>query len=97
MSDRVKATLVSPDAVSAMFTWEGGLVWEKEPGVRLGEEYIAYLAPRCLYRDPDPVTGSVRYRLGAVPMLHILAAFGVVAVWDSLRMTAADRGTAISE
>ena len=26
--------------------------------------------------------GSVRYRLGAVPMLHILAAFGLVAVWD---------------
>ncbi|MCH7591475.1 MAG: hypothetical protein IH989_01675 [Planctomycetes bacterium] len=33
-------------------------------------------ALHCLF------VGSVRYRLGAVPMLHILAAVGLVAVWD---------------
>jgi hypothetical protein len=42
-----------------------GLVWEKEPGVRLGAENASYGAPRCLYLDPGPGKDGPRYRLYA--------------------------------
>ena len=52
----VKSAIVS--ATSA-----DGLVWEKEPGIRLGGENTAYGAPRCLYLDSDQ--DGLRYRLYA--------------------------------
>ena len=42
-----------------------GLVWEKEPGVRLGAANGSYGAPRCLYFDPGPGEDGPRYRLYA--------------------------------
>ena len=42
-----------------------GLVWEKEPGVRLGAENASYGAPRCLYLDPGSGSDGSRYRLYA--------------------------------
>jgi hypothetical protein len=47
--------------VSAIST--DGLVWEKEPGVRLGSENVSYGAPRCLYFDST--SGGPQYRLYA--------------------------------
>ena len=44
---------------------DDGLVWEREPGVRLGSEHASYGAPRCLYLDPGPDGESSRYRLYA--------------------------------
>lgn len=54
--DGVKAAIVS--AIST-----DGLVWEKEPGIRLGSEDVSYGAPRCLYIDST--SGGPQYRLYA--------------------------------
>ena len=48
---QVKAAIVS--AVSA-----DGLVWEREPGLRLAGASVSYLAPRCLHLDPDAEKGG---------------------------------------
>jgi hypothetical protein len=40
-----------------------GLVWEREPGIRLGNEDTSYGAPRCLYLDPGSGNGDSQYRL----------------------------------
>ena len=53
---QVKATIVS--AVSA-----DGLVWEREPGLRLAGASVSYLAPRCLHLDPAAEQGGPRFRL----------------------------------
>ena len=53
---QVKATIVS--AISA-----DGLVWEREPGLRLAGASVSYLAPRCLHLDP--AEGGPRFRLYA--------------------------------
>ena len=55
-----------------------GLVWEKEPGVRLGGENVSYGAPRCLHLDPGP-GGGPRYRLyaSAFHTHHIVSAVSV--------------------
>ena len=53
---QVKAAIVS--AVSA-----DGLVWEREPGLRLAGASVSYLAPRCLHLDP--AEGGPRFRLYA--------------------------------
>ena len=42
----VKAAIVS--SIS-----DDGLVWEREPGLRLAADSASYLAPRCLHLDPD--------------------------------------------
>lgn len=42
---------------------DDGLVWEREPGIRLGSEHASYGAPRCLYLDPGRDGQSSRYRL----------------------------------
>ncbi len=55
---QVKAAIVS--AVSA-----DGLVWEREPGLRLAGESVSYLAPRCLHLDPAAEKGGPRFRLYA--------------------------------
>ncbi len=54
----VRSAIVS--AVSA-----DGLVWEKEPGIRLDVENASYGAPRCLHLDPGPGQDGPRYRLYA--------------------------------
>ena len=42
-----------------------GLVWEREPGLRLAGASVSYLAPRCLHLDPAAEQGSSRFRLYA--------------------------------
>lgn len=42
-----------------------GLVWEKEPGIRLGAEGASYGAPRCLYLNPAAGEDGARFRLYA--------------------------------
>lgn len=44
---------------------DDGLVWEKEPGIRLGGKNTSYGAPRCLYLYSGPGKGGPRYRLYA--------------------------------
>ena len=56
--DSVRSAIVS--AVS-----DDGLVWEQEPGARLGGENGSYGAPRCLYIDSAPGNRASRYRLYA--------------------------------
>ena len=55
---QVKAAIVS--AVS-----DDGLVWEREPGLRLAGASVSYLAPRCLHLDPAAEQGGPRFRLYA--------------------------------
>ena len=42
-----------------------GLLWEREPGIRLAGENTSYLAPRCLHLDMAAGQGGCRYRLYA--------------------------------
>ena len=49
--------------VSALST--DGLLWEKEPGMRLVGENTSFLAPRCLYLDQESGNNGPRYRLYA--------------------------------
>ena len=58
---QVKSAVVS--ALSA-----DGLVWEREPGLRLGGENTSYGAPRCLYLGTG--AGGPRYRLYASDFNH---------------------------
>ncbi|MDE2807950.1 MAG: hypothetical protein OXN90_05980, partial [Gemmatimonadota bacterium] len=53
---QVKATIVS--SIS-----DDGLVWEREPGLRLAGASVSYLAPRCLHLDPAAEQGGPRFRL----------------------------------
>ena len=55
---QVKAAIVS--SVS-----DDGLVWEREPGLRLAGESVSYLSPRCLHLDPAADRGGSRFRLYA--------------------------------
>ena len=54
---------VTSAVVSALSS--DGLVWEKEPGIRLGSANGSYGAPRCLHLDPGPGGDGPRFRLYA--------------------------------
>ena len=54
----VKAAIVS--AIS-----DDGLVWEREPGLRLAAQGVSYLAPRCLHLDAATAQSTHRFRLYA--------------------------------
>ena len=47
-----------------------GLVWEKEPGIRLGGENNSFLSPRCLYLNPRTDKSAPKYRLYASSYPH---------------------------
>jgi 4-amino-4-deoxy-L-arabinose transferase-like glycosyltransferase len=71
-----------------MFTcaaWGGILWWKRERGV--GVWTVVFLLLPALYLSAlhSIFVGSVRYRIGALPMITILAAYGVVRVIDRLR------------
>jgi hypothetical protein len=70
-------------------------VWNLIAHGRLGSRVAVFLLLPALYLSAahSLFVGSVRYRLGAMPMIEMLAAVGLLAVFDHLRRSQGIRKT----